>query len=101
MLLRVRTYHLNFSSAYLRSMSNADPSITSPSNGIDGIRNHSSPQAKVVLGDGIGDTIPRIIERFTHCLGIADGLLNRIYAHVHGTELASQLSGNRCLSGAR
>jgi hypothetical protein len=29
--------------------------------------------------------MPRIIERFTHCLGIADGLLNRIYAHVYGT----------------
>src|SRR5216683_6336175 len=54
MLLRVRTYHLNFSRAYLRPMRNPDPGVASQLNGIDRIRNHSSTQAKVVLGDRIG-----------------------------------------------
>ena len=46
-----------------RPMRNADPGITRQMNRIDGIRNHSSTESKVVLGDCIGDTIPSVVER--------------------------------------
>jgi len=72
MLLRASTYHLNFCSAYLRPLCDTDPGIASQLNGIDGIRNHSLTQAKVVLGDRIGDTIPRVVERLAHRPGIAE-----------------------------
>jgi hypothetical protein len=101
MLLRVRTHQLNFSGAYLRPMRNVDPGIATQLNGIDRIRNHSSTQAKVVLGNRISNTILRVVERLVHRLGVADGLFNRVNAHLYCTELASQLSGNGRFSSIR
>jgi hypothetical protein len=43
-------------------MRNTDPGITRQMNRIDGIRNHSSTESKVVLGDCIGDAIPSVVE---------------------------------------
>lgn len=98
MLLRVRTNQLNFGSACTRSMRNADPGIPRQMNRIDGIRNHSSTESEVVLGDRVGDEIPSVVEWLAQRSGIADCLLNRVHAHMYCTELSSQLSSNRCLA---
>ena len=65
---QVGTKNLNFSGACMSPMRNADPSIATQLNWIHRIRNHRSSQAKVVLRDRIGDTIPLVAYRLPHAL---------------------------------
>jgi hypothetical protein len=48
------------------------------------------PEAEVVLRDRVADAIARIIKRLADRPEVSDGLLNRVNAQIHRTELTSQ-----------
>ena len=100
-LFRVRTRDLDFKSPRLRALRDSNPSITREMERIDRVRNHGTANTKVILRNGVANTIPHIVERMRHHLGGADRLLDRVDAQVYCTELMSQLPGNRCFSYAR
>jgi hypothetical protein len=91
----------------------ADPGIASQLNGIVGVCNHSSTQAKVVLGDRIRDTDSRksVRSALSHtvpptsrlpggCLVMAGwGLLPRIADHPRAVSTRSLCGCRRCCTG--
>src|SRR6266581_2254981 len=97
MLFRIRTRYFDFNRFYLSSIRDADPSVARELKWIDRVRNHSSTETEIVLGDRVANTIPRIVERLAEHSGIPDGLLDRVDAEIHGTDLMGQLPGDRRL----
>jgi hypothetical protein len=100
MFVRIRALNLNFNRCHVRAVRYSEPSIASKRKWINRVCNHCSTDAEIVLGDRITDTIPSVIESFADRSGFPDGLLNRVDTQMHGTELASQFSGNHRLSSA-
>src|SRR5580692_2362785 len=96
---RTRTLNFDFKSTHSGQTGGLSPSVASHSKWIDGIRNHSSAEQKIVFGDSVGNAIPRF--GWVHHAAITDGLLDGVDVQIHRAELTSQLSCNRCFSHPR
>jgi len=51
-------------------------------------------EPEVVLRDGIGDSIPGVVDGLPERSGIAQSLLHRVYAKIDGADLTSKLPGD-------
>ena len=101
MLVQVGTYDFDFDGVSARSFRDFDPGIPPAGKRIDRIGHHGASDAEVVLGNRVTDAISNIVERLRDGSGIAQGLLDRIDAQVHRSDLTSQFAGNRRFSGSR
>jgi len=101
MLLRIRAYNLDLDRSTVRAMRDAKPGITGNLKRINGVRDYGTTEAKIILGNGVADTISSLIDGLAARPGIQNGLFNGVNAQIDAAKLASQLPSKGGLSSAR
>ena len=100
MFVTIGTGDLDFKCCNLGAGGHFDPRIARQLNRIYRIGDYGATNSQVILGDGIGDTVPCIVERLAHDTGNPDGFFYRIDTQVHCADLASQLARDGGLANA-
>jgi hypothetical protein len=90
MLLSVRAHDLDFDGTNLYRVCYFNPSIPSELKWIDRVRDHRSTNSKIVLRDCVGGAVTCIVESLVNHARSTDGLLDRIDAQMHRSDLTSQ-----------
>jgi hypothetical protein len=97
----VRADDLDFLNVYLGSFGDINPRVARDGPRVDAIGNHHPAETKVVFGNSVSNSVPRVVERSNDDPGPANRLLDRIDPQMDCSNLARELSRNRGLSGSR
>ena len=100
-LWHLTTLDLDFNRPDLHAVRYLDPRIASHLKRIHRVRNHRSTNSEVIIGDRVGNAIPRILERLANDSGSKDGLFHRIDTQEHCADVTSQLPCYGRLPNAR
>ena len=98
----IRSEHLtSISTALTRALFATSTQAPRAGKRIDRIGHYAASDAEVVLGNRVTDEISNIVERRRDGSRIPQGLLDRIDAQVHRSDLTSQFAGDHRFSGSR
>jgi hypothetical protein len=99
MLAQIGTDDLKFHSDRLSPSTHPAPGIARNVQRIHRIGDDCPPDAKVIFGDRVGDSIACLIEPCVVRGAISDRLLNGVDPQVRRADLTRQLASDGCLPG--
>jgi len=90
MFVNVGAHDLDFDDVNLYRGRYLNPSIPSELKWIDRVRDHRPTNSQIVFRDCVSDAVTCVIESLASHVRSTDGLLDRIDAQMHRSDLTSQ-----------